>query len=107
MGRSVRYHPWFGSDVLDAVHWYDDRSVDLGVDFVERVSKCVDQLVEDPERRSPADHGIRYWPVGRFPYVVFYDVTDREVLIVGVMHTSRELYGWLAARRGSGGGLIQ
>ena len=59
-------------------------------DFVVRVRRSVDQLVSDPERRSTAEFGIRYWPVERFPYVVFYDLTELEVLVIGAMHTSQE-----------------
>jgi hypothetical protein len=37
MGRSLRYHPLFASDVLAAAEWYDGRLPDLGADFVTRV----------------------------------------------------------------------
>lgn len=98
MARSVRYHPLFESDVLNAADWYDRRNPDLGADFVVRIRRSVDQLVSDPERRSTAELGIRYWPVERFPYVVFYDPTELEVLAVGAMHTSQESRKWLAGR---------
>ena len=62
-------------------------------------SESFDQLIADPERRTPIDYGVRYWPVQRFPYVVFYDLTESEVLILGVMHTSQEPEKWLSRRR--------
>ncbi|MBL8825689.1 MAG: type II toxin-antitoxin system RelE/ParE family toxin [Planctomycetaceae bacterium] len=98
MARSLRYHPLFDSDVLNAAQWYDDRQPDLGSDFVARVGRAVDQLIADPERRTSIDYGVRYWPVSRFPYVVFYELTESEVLILGVMHTSRESEKWLTRR---------
>ena len=63
-----------------------------------RVQRAIDRLVEHPERRTPVDYGVRYWPVERFPYVVFYDLTDTELLVLGVMHTSHESDKWLARR---------
>jgi plasmid stabilization system protein ParE len=99
MARSLRYHPLFEFDVLDAAEWYDGREPTLGSDFVIRVETAVDQLRSDPDRRTPVDYGIRYWPVERFPYVVFYDVTDLEVLVLGVMHTSQDSSKWLSRRR--------
>ncbi|MCC9640977.1 type II toxin-antitoxin system RelE/ParE family toxin [Rhodopirellula sp. JC740] len=98
MARSLRYHPLFDSDVLNAAEWYDDRQAKLGTDFVSRVRIAVDSLIADPERRTSIDYGVRYWPVERFPYVVFYDLTDSEILVLGVMHTSQESRKWLAGR---------
>lgn len=99
MARSLRYHPLFDSDVLGAGQWYDDRHPELGNDFVRRVRKAVDQLIENPESGSSISNGLRYLPVQRFPYVVFYDLTDSEVLILGVMHTSRDSQKWLSHRQ--------
>lgn len=98
MARTVRYHPLFDSDVLNAADWYDERSPDLGADFVDRVRSSVERLVADPERRSKKEFGLRYWPVERFPYVVFYDLTELEVLVIGLMHTSQDAHKWFAER---------
>ena len=98
MARSVRYHPLFESDVRNAADWYDGRSPGLGTDFVFRVRATVDRLLADPARHSTAEFGIRYLPVERFPYIVFYDLTEVEVLVVGVMHTSQESEKWFANR---------
>jgi plasmid stabilization system protein ParE len=99
MARSLRYHPLFDSDVLDAAEWYDRRQPNLGSDFLARVRRTVNRLIADPERRTSLEFGVRYWPVERFPYVVFYDVTESEVLVLGVMHTSRDSKKWLSRRR--------
>lgn len=99
MARSLRYHPLFDSDVLSAAEWYDGRLPNLGSDFVARVGRAIDQLIEDPERRASIGYGVRYWPVQRFPYVVFYDMIELEVLILGVMHTSQESEKGLSRRR--------
>jgi plasmid stabilization system protein ParE len=98
MARSLRYHPLFDSDVLSAAEWYDGRQPNLGSDFVVRVRRAVDELIEAPVRRTSIEYGVRYWPVQRFPYVVFYDLTELELLILGVMHTSQESKKWLSRR---------
>lgn len=98
MARSLRYHPLFDSDVLGAAEWYDQRQPNLGADFLARVRRAVEQAAGDPNRRTPADYGVRYWPVERFPYVVFYELTESELLVLGVMHTSQESRKWLARR---------
>lgn len=99
MPRTVRYHPLFEADVIGAAAWYDERSPMIGSAFVDEVSRAVDQLTQNPERRSGVDFGIRYWPVKRFPFVVFYDLHGHELFVLGVMHTARESQKWLVARR--------
>lgn len=99
MARSLRYHPLFESDVLNAAAWYDQRHPSLGADFVVRVQSAVVQMIVDPDRRTSAEYGVRYWPLERFPYVLFYDLTETELLVLGVMHTSQESQRWLASRR--------
>ncbi|MEQ1903094.1 MAG: type II toxin-antitoxin system RelE/ParE family toxin [Pirellulaceae bacterium] len=90
MASLLRYHPSFDSDVLNAAAWYDERHPQLGTDFIERVQRAVLQMVADPDRRTSVDYGVRYWPIERFPHVVFYDLTEFEILILGVMHTSQD-----------------
>jgi toxin ParE1/3/4 len=99
MPRTIRYHPLFEADVIGAAAWYDERNHMIGSAFVDEVSRAIDQLAQDPERRSVIDFGVRYWPVNRFPFVVFYDLHSHELLVLGVMHTARESQKWLAARR--------
>ena len=94
MARSVRYHAEFDSDVLSAAQWYDERQAGLGSDFVVRVERASLALIADPGRRGTVAFGLRYWPVERFPYVVFYDFTDTEIVVLGVMHTSRNPDKW-------------
>ncbi|WP_153555270.1 type II toxin-antitoxin system RelE/ParE family toxin [Roseimaritima sediminicola] len=99
MARSLRYHSLFDTDVLSAADWYDERQSNLGSDFVNRVRTAVNRLTDDPERRTSAEYGVRYWPVERFPYVVFYDLIQLEILVLGVMHTSQESGKWLTRRK--------
>jgi plasmid stabilization system protein ParE len=98
MARSIRYHPDFYTDVLGAAQWYDERQTELGNDFVTRVRKAASDLIADPGRRTPMEYGMCYWPIGRFPYVVFYDFTKSEIIILGVMHTSQQPEKWRARR---------
>ncbi len=99
MSRALRYHPLFDSDVLNAATWYDGRHPELGSDFVVRVRRAVEQMTADPESRTASDFGVRYWPVQRFPYVVLFDLTKSEILILGVMHTAQDATKWLLQRQ--------
>lgn len=89
MARKIRYHPEFDSDVRAAADWYDERQEELGTNFISNVRKAVSDLIADPMRRTLMEYGIRYWPIGRFPHVVFYDFTDTELVVLGVTSSTR------------------
>lgn len=97
--KLLRYHPLFADDVLEAAGWYEAQNPTLGVTFVERVAEAVGLVIQDPERRGTEGFGVRYWPLRKFPFVVFYDVTGDAILIVGVMHTARDSEKWILRRR--------
>ena len=73
---------------------YDRRSPGLGDAFVESARQCVADVIADPSRFASSPGGIRYRRLRRFPYVVLFDVTDSELLMLGVLHTARSMERW-------------
>jgi plasmid stabilization system protein ParE len=94
MARTVRYHSLFDCDVREAAGWYDRRSPGLGGAFVEAVRQRVEEVIDNPKRFAVSPAGCRYVLLQRFPYVVLYDITDSELLILGVLHTARSSEKW-------------
>jgi plasmid stabilization system protein ParE len=101
MNRNLRYHPLFDCDVREAADWYNRRSAGLGDAFVDLVRKCVADVIADPERFASSPSGCRYGRVSRFPYVVLFDITDSELLMLGVLHTARSMEKWRERHSGS------
>lgn len=98
MPRTPRYHPDFDADVIGGAEWYAKSSQSLALDFTQKVQDATLALLADPERRLAFEFGLRYWPVVRFPHVILYDLTEAEVLLIGVYHPSQEPHQWLARR---------
>ncbi len=42
--------------------------------------------------------GIYYDRIDRFPYYLLFNLSDREILMLGVLHTSRSVPKWLKTR---------
>ena len=78
----------------EAAGWYDRRAAGLGDTFVDLVSQAVAEIITDPERFAPGQTECRYIRVSRFPYVVIFDVTDVDILLLGVLHTARTMDKW-------------
>jgi hypothetical protein len=99
--KSVRYHPLFECDVLESADWYDQRLPGLGNLFVVDPARVATQrIIEQPSLFAPTEHGLRYVRLKRFPYVVLFDVTETEILMLGVLHTARSIEKWRERRRG-------
>jgi hypothetical protein len=96
MVRRPRYHSDFDLDVIEAAEWYAKASRELAIDFTFRVEQAVQDILTAPESRTDVDYGLRYWPIARFPHIVFFDFSDTEVLLLGVMHPSQRPDKWIS-----------
>lgn len=89
MAKKVRYHVLFEQDLVEATEWYDQQIFGLGDQFKKSIRASVESIIVDPERFPIDDYGDRYKQATRFPYLIFFDVTNDEILMLGVYHTSR------------------
>jgi toxin ParE1/3/4 len=94
MGSALRYHPLFDCDVREAAGWYDRRSPGLGDAFVGVVRQGVADVTKDPQRFALSPAGVQRMRLPRFPYVVLFETTDDEILMLGVLHTARSIEKW-------------
>jgi hypothetical protein len=99
MDRRIRYHTLFDCDVREATRWYDQRSAGLDDAFVEIVRQCAADVIADPERFAKSPTGCRYIRLPRFPYVLLFDRTDDELLMLGVLHVARSMEKWRARQQ--------
>ena len=94
MGRTLRYHPLFDCDVREAAGWYDRRSPGLGDAFVDLVRTSVEEAIANPQQFAITIAGCRCIRIPRFPYVVLFEQTNTELLMLGVLHTARSMEKW-------------
>jgi toxin ParE1/3/4 len=89
--------PGAAAEFADATAWYDGRRPGLGVEFALAVRAAFAEIAEQPLSWPVWQHatGYRYLVLARFPYTVFYRVTDQEVLISAVSHGKREPGYWV------------
>jgi len=86
-------------DFNDAVDWYDAQQPPLGDDFIAEVYETVQRMVAAPQslpRASRVDGGreVRVALVHRYQYLVYYEVTVTELLILCVVHGKRRSHLW-------------
>ena len=85
--------------MCEAVLYYEAQKRGLGAEFQAEVAASVKAIGESPNRfglyeGKPVSRLFRRALVKRFPYVVIFEVRDKEVLIVAIVHGSREPGYW-------------
>lgn len=78
------------ADLDNLLGYIDGKSPQGAVRVKERIRLIIDLLLQHPLIGTPTDDPtIRRMTVSPYPYVVFYEATDNELIIHAVRHTSR------------------
>lgn len=94
--RSLPEATW---DVIDIADWYDQQSPGLGTRFRSRLDALVARLCVQPRmyariRGAPRGREIRVALMNGFPFLVHYEVTATEVVILSVVHARSRNRPW-------------
>jgi len=86
-------------DVAAAYQWYESERAGLGLQFLDQLSTAYDRIVADPLRYRDLEAGIRRALLRRFPYAVYFAVESDVVVVLAVLHVSRDPAEWQRRRR--------
>ena len=94
-------------DVDDAVaHYLGEGAADAALGFVEALEQAYAHLSRHPAAGSPHYAqaldlaGLRFWPLRRFPHLVFYMEREDHVDVWRVLHGQRDIPAWLREPEG-------
>jgi plasmid stabilization system protein ParE len=85
------FHPAAFEEYLQATSWYAERNPSVALGFVESVEDAIKRILEAPKRWRIVDEDIRCCLTRVFSYAI---LEADYVLIVAVMHCSREPGYW-------------
>lgn len=86
----VQYHPSLKSELKEVRNYYETCSHGLGGEFVEEFEKEVLKIAAMPERWMTVKDDIRRCLMRRFPYVIYFRITDTGIVrITVVKHVRR------------------
>jgi toxin ParE1/3/4 len=90
------------SDVEQAVdHYLVESTAKVALGFVDALEKAYAHIARHPSSGSPryahqlglAD--LRFWPLGRYPYLVFYVERGTHIDVWRVLHEQRDIPAWM------------
>lgn len=91
---TFRFHPEALAEFADAALYYSDRVPGLGADFANEIETAITAITADPLRSPVTEDHVRRYLVRRFPYGLLYSIEADHVLLLAVMHLSREPGYW-------------
>jgi plasmid stabilization system protein ParE len=92
------FHPEALAEYEEAARYYAERDPRVAEQFVAAVEEALERIVDSPTRWRIIDEDVRRCLTHVFPYAVLYTIESDFVLIVAVMHCSREPSYWKARR---------
>jgi len=88
------FHPEALEEYRQAALWYAERERGLALQFIAAVEDAIQRVVEAPVRWRIIGEDVRRCLTRVFPYAVLYTTETDCLLIVAVMHCSREPNYW-------------
>jgi plasmid stabilization system protein ParE len=88
--RGLALRPEARHELEQAVEWYEMQLPDLGRQFRSEVYRTFDNIVARPELYPKSRGAARKAVLRRFPYLIFYLVEAKRVVVLAVFHAKRD-----------------
>lgn len=100
MPTPVRLKDAAVEDLTEIYAWYERQRSGLGEELLAAVRNSLDSIGRHPLANAVVRRDYRRALVKRFPYSIFYKVTEHEIIVRAVMHNSRNPETWKGRLRG-------
>jgi Plasmid stabilisation system protein. len=81
-------------DVVASFEWYQAEEPNLGFEFLEQLRSAYHRILENPFAYQELRSGIRRALTRHFPYAIYFSIEGETILILAVLHTSRDPAEW-------------
>jgi toxin ParE1/3/4 len=89
-------------DVDEAIdHYLTENAEQAALGFIDALEKAYNHIARHPSTGSPRyAHalnipGLRFWPLSRYPYLVFFIERIDRIDVWRVLHGQRDIPAWL------------
>ncbi len=99
MSLPVVYRRRVQSDLAAAFDWYEEQSPGLGENLLSSVVSIFKSIEDFPEIFAFVHGPVRRAIIRRFPFAIFSLVEPSRIVILRVLHTSRDPGIWPRPRK--------
>jgi plasmid stabilization system protein ParE len=82
------------AELSDAVLWYESQRQGLGQELLLDFKTTLQRIVAFPKAWPRASKRSRRALLQRFPYGIIYQIREKEILVLAVMHLRRKPRYW-------------
>ena len=100
--KAVFLFPQAERDIRETIqHYRQEGGADLSIRWVESLELALHHVGRYPKTGSTRYAatlklaGLRFWPVKRFPHLIFYVEREAQVDVWRVLHGQRDLPEWI------------
>ncbi len=88
------FHPEALNEYAESVKYYAAQRTEVAQAFIDAVEDAIYRIKESPTRWGVIDEDVRRCLTHKFPYGILYTIEQDYLLILAVMHCSREPGYW-------------
>jgi plasmid stabilization system protein ParE len=88
--HALRFRPEIPDDIAEACRWYENRGTGLGGRFLRELDATFSRIAIAPEAYGKGERDVRSARMRRFPYIVHFKITGKEVIVLAVMYGGRD-----------------
>lgn len=86
---TIKINLFAESDLKNAANWYAAQEEGLDLDFIEEIENALHRIQQNPQHFAFVKKKIRMSIVKRFPYGIYFYVSEDVVNVFAVFHFSR------------------
>ena len=94
MRRRLFVLPAARDDIAAAANWYDTSRPGLGANFLDSIEELLQRIAETPQQFPEVQTDVRRGLTRRFPYGVYFLVTESRVDVLAIIHLHRDPGSW-------------
>ncbi|HJS01215.1 MAG TPA: type II toxin-antitoxin system RelE/ParE family toxin [Flavobacterium sp.] len=89
MKRNLKFTFRANVDTIVAYEFYESRRKNLGERFLDELENCYKSIVLNHETYTIVHKTYRQAIVKKFPFVVLYNVDEKDIIITAIFNTSK------------------
>ena len=94
MAYNVIVRPEAAREIQEAFDWYEGRGEGLGLEFLRAADACLSGVRRNPSAFQPVHDQVRRALLRKFPYALFYLLSDDTLVIIACFHVRRSPADW-------------
>ena len=93
----VHIRPLADEDIDRGFVYLQQENTAQALAFLDAIEASFQQLVDNPDIGSPRYaailpvDGLRFWRVGKFPWLIFYLVAESKIDVVRILHGAQDI----------------